>query len=579
MTLLELIVTMLVLSLVTSIGVVGFRAVTDRQDKNQALGNLFIVRDAQRRYASLNDSYTPTPTDLRAIPANLTVSDAPSTNKNSVSMAVGSRGTLALASLSENGCVTLQVPPLSGPLSRQTEQRDSLPISVLCDARSALPSGEYQQTPGPPSDALVLSKSSEISSDSQSALNSGSLSDFADLGLGVSDEPDSSDPAVLSHDGEQYLYIPNQSGNYVSTPDSIDASPDGDIDVRACISPVSWSSQQVLVEKQGSYTLSLTSSGALRLSVTSGGLSSTLTSSTTVSLSPLQRGCVRVSLDADNGSGAATASFFASPSGVSWRGLGSPVTTSPSISIDNTSSPLVLFQASTGFSGRAHSASVLVGNTVRVSFDARDCGQTVCISASGESYTITRSSSGLKAAVVDRDMLLFDGLDDLASVAHSSTLDIGPLESMTVVAAVRFHGPISSQCPIVSKRETDSASFSGSNYAGWTLYINSLAKAASSIYDGSLNRTVSAGSSISYSEPLAAVLLRVGASGATGVQQDGSRAVSIDGALSAPAGIAVPVEIGKLGSLYCPMEFYGVAIYKRDLSISEVNAVYQYLRS
>ena len=579
MTLLELIVTMLVLSLVTSIGVVGFRAVTDRQDKNQALGNLFIVRDAQRRYASLNDSYTPTPANLRAIPANLTVSDAPSTDKNSVSMAVGSKGTLALASLSENGCITLQVPPLSGPLSRQSEQKGSLSINVLCDARSALPSGEYQQTPGPPSDALVLSKASDISSDSQSALNSGSLSDFADLDLGTSDGSDSSDPTVLSYDGEEYLYIPNQAGNYISTPDSTDTSPEGDIDVRACLSPTSWSSQQVLIEKQGSYVLSLTATGALRLSITSGGLSSTLTSSSTVSLSASQRGCVRVSLDADNGSGSASASFFASPSGVSWRGLGSPVTVSPAVTIDNTSSPLVVFQASTGFSGRAHSASILVGNTVRASFDARECGQTVCVSASGESYTIVRASSGLKATVVERAMLLFDGVDDLASVAHSSTLDIGPLESITVVAAVRFHGPISSQCPVVSKRETDSASFSGSSYAGWTLYINSLAKTASSIYDGSLHRTAAAGSSISYSEPLAVVLLRAGASGTTGVQQDGSRVVSIDSALSAPAGIAVPVEIGKLGSLYCPMEFYGVAIYKRDLSISEVNAVYQYLRS
>lgn len=579
MTLLELIVTMLVLSLVTSIGVVGFRAVTDRQDKNQALGNLYIVRDAQRRYAALNDSYSSTPSDLRAIPATLTVSSAPSFDRDSVSMAVGSQGTLALASLSDNGCVTLQVPPLSGPLSRQAQQQGTLDVNVLCDARSALPSGEYRKTPGPPSDAVVLSRADALSGNSQYVLNSGSLSEFADLMLGSQDGVDSADPVVLSYDGEPYVYIPLQSGNSVTAPDSVSLSPSGDVDFRVCVTPSSWSAQQVFIDKQGSYVFSLTSSGALRLDITAGGSTRTFNSSSTVSLTAGQRGCLRAAFDANNGSGQSVVSFYASPSGVSWRALGSPVTWPSVLSIDNSATTLSLFNASSGFSGRAHTASLLTGNTVLSSFDAKECSQLTCVASSGESYTVVRSSVGLKTTLVERATLLLDGIDDLLSVAHSSTLDVGTLESVSVVAAVRIHGPVSSQCPVVSKRGTDSPAFSGSSYAGWSLYLNSLARVTGSVYDGISHRTASSGTSISYSEPLSAVLLRDGSLGITGTQQNGTRSVSADGALTAPAGIATAVTVGNLGSLYCPFELYGLAIYKRSLSVAEVSSVYAYLTS
>lgn len=577
MTLLELVVTMLVLSLVTSIGVVGFRAVTDRQDKNQALGNLFTVRDAQRRYASVNDSFTSTPSNLRALPATLTVSDAPSLTRNSVSMAVGSKGTLALATLSDFGCITLQVPPLSGPLARQAELQGTLPINVLCDARSALPAGEYRQTPGPPSDAVILADSGSLSGSSQQLINSGSLSDFANLVLGSSDTADSSDPTVLSYDGEQYLYVPSQTGNSVVTDDSVSVSPTGDADFRACVSPNSWSSQQVLIQKSGSYVVSLTPSGALRLSLTSGGLARTFTSPSNVSFSATQRGCVRALLDSNNGSGSASVSFFSSPSGVSWRALGSAVTSSPALSIDDTAAPLTLFPSDDGFVGRAHTATILDSGQVLSSFDARECSQQVCVSSSGESYTVVRSLTGLRNTLVERDVVLFDGLDDYLSIAHSSTLNIGVSESMTVVAAVRVHSLSATQCPVVSKRETESPSVSGAGFAGWVLSIDPASRISSAVYDGSSLRSASSTSSVTPSDPLAAVLIRNGTSSQTGAQLDGSRSVVSDGALASGSSNAVAVTVGKLGSLHCSFEMYGIAVYKRELSVSEVSSVYQAL--
>jgi hypothetical protein len=199
------------------------------------------------------------------------------------------------------------------------------------------------------------------------------------------------------------------------------------------------------------------------------------------------------------------------------------------------------------------------------------------VSSSGESYTLLRSLTGLKTTLVDRDVALFDGIDDFLSIAHSSTLNIGVSESMTVVAAIRIHTLSALQCPVVAKRETESPSVSGASFAGWVLSVDAASRASASVYDGSSLRSASSSSSVAASDPAAVVLTRNGTSAQTGAQLDGTRSVASDGALASGASNAVAVTVGKLGSLYCSFEMYGVAIYKRDLSASEISSVYQSL--
>ncbi|MDQ7910259.1 hypothetical protein RB614_37775 [Phytohabitans sp. ZYX-F-186] len=133
--------------------------------------------------------------------------------------------------------------------------------------------------------------------------------------------------------GNAFLSLPGSSGNYANTPDAAALDITGDLDIRVKIAPDDWTpaANQRLVAKylstgnQRSYLLSLLTTGAISLTWSADGTSTTLTETSSADLSALAGGAVkwvRATLDVDDGASDAVANFYTSDDGVTWTTLG-----------------------------------------------------------------------------------------------------------------------------------------------------------------------------------------------------------------------------------------------------------------
>jgi Tfp pilus assembly protein PilE len=599
LTVIELAGTFAVLAIVVAISFGGLRSFVSYQDDQQAKSYLSTVANLERRYASMNDGYTSNPTDLQGIPTGITVTSSLSTDRGVVSIAVGSSGSLGLATLASSSvCYTLRVAPISGSLAGAEELSSTLGSSSACDGRSALPSGEWAVAAGAPSDSPVYLLSSAYSALSQTLTNQGTLATTLDAQLGSASTLDANDPLWLPYSGEIYTYLPGVAGNGLAASDSAATSPTGSFEIRARLAPTSWTpaSAQTIASKWGaagqrSYRFVLTSSGALQLVVSADGTTSTSTSTSSTAVTYLagQTGWVRVVYTAAAGS--YQAAFYQSADGATWTTLNTPASSAVS------SSSVFNSSAATRVGGADDaSQGLLQGNVYQTTFSTTSgipwldlststCNQTLCLGTTGTTWTVLRATAPLaQTAVVDRTMFLVTNTSWLQIPANSN-LDIPASQSYTIVIAGRWHGGASAGTPqVVSHRDQVSASPCGTG--GWS--IHQTPGSTPTFQSVFANGTSCTTASLTLTDHRAGVIGAVRSqNGGTLASFAGSTLSDVAAKAGSTTGVAssvfqssYPLRVGLLASgsgiaadQPGSFEFFGLAVYQRALSDDEIIAV------
>ncbi len=133
--LLELIVTLLLVMLLTGVGIAGYQVFSRNLADHDARGNIDRVVQAERSWVTRNASWTDDPQDL-TVGRGITVTTGVSTAANVVSIAVRNGAELGAASLSESG--ECQGKRLGDPLANGEETWVEIPSGLPCSGDSVL---------------------------------------------------------------------------------------------------------------------------------------------------------------------------------------------------------------------------------------------------------------------------------------------------------------------------------------------------------------------------------------------------------------------------------------------------------
>jgi hypothetical protein len=276
----------------------------------------------------------------------------------------------------------------------------------------------------------------------RSSVSSGALTNLGTAGsaynarFGSTTGVDSFDPALLTHTGTNYLYLPGAAGNYASTPDSAALDITGDLDLIAWCALDDWTpaASNVLISKffgagTYSYELLIAPSGFVQLRWSADG-TTILTRNSTVAMTTTDGTAtyVRATLDVDNGAGGHDVTFYTSPNLVTWTPIGTVVTTAGVTSVfASTANLFVGSRTDTGSpaTGKFYRAIVRNGIGGTTVFDAdfttgiTSGAQTTFTESSANAATVTinRATSGRKSVAVTRPILLF-GTDDYLEVVY-----------------------------------------------------------------------------------------------------------------------------------------------------------------
>ena len=294
------------------------------------------------------------------------------------------------------------------------------------------------------SEAVFYIDATDPGNDPNKVQNLGTGGSLLDATLGSTATADSNDPKYLEWDGENYVYLPGVSGNFLSVPDEAALDITGDLDIRVHLAKDSWTSavSQVLVSKRNAsgteYSWSLfanATSGTLELNWSASGSSavSTTTQSTVgVSVADESDIWVRATLDVDNGASGNTTKYFTSDDGVTWTQLGSDVVLAGTTSVySGTADVRIGAQYSGGTNGpiasKVYRAQVLDGidgtKVLDVDTSVITSGSDTSFTAlTGQTVTINRSTSGRKSVAVTQPTWLF-GTDDYMEVTRPAPED------------------------------------------------------------------------------------------------------------------------------------------------------------
>src|SRR5690606_3126285 len=209
-------------------------------------------------------------------------------------------------------------------------------------------------------------------------------------------------------------------GSNVSTPPDGALQITGDIDLRAEITPETWTpaANQAILGRwltsgaaQRSYRIDLLTNGRLRFTWSVNGQSGAANISSTVSVTPPESGrlAVRATFDVNNGASGRTIRFYTAPSLAGpWTQLGDSVTQGGVTSIHPGTAPLTVGAYNAGasepFVGRVWAVEVrdgIDGNLVAaVDFTQLAEGTTAFTDAAGRNWTIAGNASIVAATVV-----------------------------------------------------------------------------------------------------------------------------------------------------------------------------------
>jgi hypothetical protein len=265
----------------------------------------------------------------------------------------------------------------------------------------------------------------------QTINNLGNAGSLLPITLGSSTAIDSNDPKFLDHTGTNYVYTPGVASNFLSVPDEDALDITGDIDLRWYGALDDWTPAALScvlskwVAGQLSYTLNVTTTGALQLFWTTDGTTSiNKTSTANIAVADGSLLWVRATLDVDNTASGNDVKFFTSTNGTTWTQLGTTVTTAGVTSIYSGTALVNINAASAGaaqsLAGKAYRAQILDGidgtTVLDVDTSVITTGAATSFTAvTGQTVTINRSTSGRKTVAVTQPTWLF-GTDDYMEV-------------------------------------------------------------------------------------------------------------------------------------------------------------------
>ncbi len=283
---------------------------------------------------------------------------------------------------------------------------------------------------------------------------SGSLLDLTGNGHDAAFPGGSADPKFLDWSGTQYLYCPGIGGNFVHrTNYTVSMHGGTTIDLRVRVALEDWTpaaTQSPLGANSTRLCLRVLSNGKLHARVLDPSNVSLAGDSTVAT--GFDDGALRWIRFVFNLSTGAL-DFYTSDddtndhTAVTWTQLGAQVSGTAG-SLHTGTNELIVGQSNqvTGdpLAGEVYAAAWLKDGVVVTDPDFTDTAAVVepfasFVDGQANTWALTRSSSGRKLAVVDRDLLLF-GSDDRLDVADASGLDFAAGESFTVLAVFRYFG-------------------------------------------------------------------------------------------------------------------------------------------
>jgi hypothetical protein len=402
--------------------------------------------------------------------------------------------------------------------------------------------------------------------------------------LGSAGSADSNDPRYLDWDGENYVYLPGATSNFLSVPDEAALDITGDIDIRVRVALDDWTPAAInyLLNKSSdaterSYQLQVGTTGTLSLVWSEDGTTNiTKTSTVATDVSDGAAKWVRATLDVDNGSSGNDVAFYLSDDGVTWTQLGTTVTTAGVTSVFAGTGNLRVGQGQTGTqlaTGKFYRAQVLNGIDGPPVLDI-DCSQigsgsaTSFAALTGQTVTVNRSTSGRKTVAVTHPLWLL-GTDDYLEVADNDLIDFESAQPFAVVWVGRRWSTFGNTEPfIVKDPDFTTTTVGGYGFRGTSagfLFATS---------DGTVqsNTTV-----ITYSAGDLTVLAGVTESATSRVPYlNGTAGITATASLGSLAN-AEPLRVGRMGtSTYANFEFVAAAIFRRALTSSEITTITNY---
>lgn len=259
----------------------------------------------------------------------------------------------------------------------------------------------------------------------------------------------------LPYEGEKYLYLAGAAPNgaYVADTESFQGN---EIDVRVRLSKTFWptgGTYHTVISKYNTGTKQRTFE--IRLGDSGFNVYASRDGATTTALNASSSGLptnVPIWLRATYSATSGNLALFWSRDAEGWTSLGSTSGTSgklfkTGIPVGVGIRPQTMAQGCPG--GGFYRATVIEDGQVTLDFNPANIG----------SWVISRSTSGYKAALVDRPLLLLDGVDDYLSVPHSTNLDAST-SGFTVVAAVRLQSG-RRRGELVSKKQSSASGHPG----------------------------------------------------------------------------------------------------------------------
>ena len=277
--------------------------------------------------------------------------------------------------------------------------------------------------------------------------------------LGSTSGGDTNDPLFKAYTGEQYIFLPGTSTNYLSTPDAAALDIIGNIWLSGRFALDDWTpaADTTLIAKwedtgnERSYRLMVDTTGVLRMSWTTNGAAATLVEEDSTVAPTVTDGdalWVAGTLEVSTGDVKFyTGGIAPAPS---WAQLGTTVSGAGATSINSGSAVVEVGSDNTGTAqhllGEIYNAQVENGYDEGVGtlvFDVSSAtpekpfATFIELSSQGATVTINRSASGLVSTVVDRDMFLLT-TDDYFDIPFAAGLDFAEVDDFTIMVYSRI---------------------------------------------------------------------------------------------------------------------------------------------
>jgi hypothetical protein len=433
--------------------------------------------------------------------------------------------------------------------------------------------------------------------------NRGVAGELLDLQLGSSDRvATTNDPLFFAPEDQGYVYMAKASGqgNLLRIPDENALDITGDIDLRILLKLDSYALGSGisigLFSKSStgnrSYGAFINPSGFLSFRYSQdGGPFSNAGATAATGIPNGAKAWIRITLDADDGSGNAAVSFFRSFDGTAWTQIGTTVAIVGTVSMFAGTADLFFgsFEGGNEAIGNFYAAQVWNGiegsggtKVLDVDCDAITDGSATSFQAvTGQTMPINRTTAGPKNVAVPRRSgggrsLFLLGTDDYFECVGNwqhQLLNFEQQDSFTVVAVVRQWSTLGG---ILFAKSVDNLT----TMLGWNIQVSTPTRVPQ--FGDGTNRVIGeSATQVSGAVSVIAGFRNVVADSAQGYVNNISAGVFKDTTAGTLANNEV-VRIGRFsgsGTNYANMEFTAAAVFRRALTPAEISLITDYYQN